>query len=122
MKRYEKMFERMKIKNEKAFVPYVTIGDPNSEQSLKIIEALIEAGADALELGIPFSDPLADGPVIQASSIRALNVGVTPNICFEIISVIREKTKTYLLVYLCMPISFSLMESMRFMKMSQGRC
>ena len=62
MSRYEKMFARLNEKNEGAFVPFVTVGDPNPEQSYKIMETLVESGADALELGIPFSDPLADGP------------------------------------------------------------
>ncbi len=63
----------------------VTLGDPGVEQSLKIIDALIEAGADALELGIPFSDPLADGPTIQNATLRAFAAGVTPAQCFEML-------------------------------------
>lgn len=63
--RYEAMFENLDAKGEGAFVPFVTIGDPNPEQSLKIIRTLVANGADALELGIPFSDPLADGPTIK---------------------------------------------------------
>ncbi len=62
MERYESLFTQLKERKEGAFVPFVTLGDPGIEQSLKIIDTLIEAGADALELGIPFSDPLADGP------------------------------------------------------------
>ena len=61
MERYESLFAQLKERKEGAFVPFVTLGDPGIEQSLKIIDTLIEAGADALELGIPFSDPLADG-------------------------------------------------------------
>lgn len=59
MERYETLFAQLKNRQEGAFVPFVTLGDPGPEQSLKIIDALIEGGADALELGIPFSDPLA---------------------------------------------------------------
>ncbi len=59
MERYESLFAQLKERKEGAFVPFVTLGDPGIEQSLKIIDTLIEAGADALELGIPFSDPLA---------------------------------------------------------------
>ena len=80
MSRYESMFERLNEKNQGAFVPFVTVCDPNPEQSLKIMETLVEAGADALELGIPFSDPLADGPTIQGANIRALDSGATPDI------------------------------------------
>ncbi len=58
MERYESLFAQLKERKEGAFVPFVTLGDPGIEQSLKIIDTLIEAGADALELGIPFSDPL----------------------------------------------------------------
>ncbi|MBS9874049.1 tryptophan synthase subunit alpha [Vibrio alginolyticus] len=91
MSRYEKMFERLNEKNQGAFVPFVTVCDPNAEQSYKIMETLVESGADALELGIPFSDPLADGPTIQGANIRALDSGATPDICFEQIGKIRAK-------------------------------
>ncbi|AIU67175.1 MULTISPECIES: tryptophan synthase subunit alpha [Vibrio] len=91
MSRYESMFERLNEKNQGAFVPFVTVCDPNPEQSLKIMETLVEAGADALELGIPFSDPLADGPTIQGANIRALDSGATPDICFDLIGKIRAK-------------------------------
>ncbi|UTV28641.1 tryptophan synthase subunit alpha [Photobacterium atrarenae] len=89
MDRYQALFERLQAQQEGAFVPFVTIGDPNPEQSLQVIETLIEAGADALELGIPFSDPLADGPTIQGATIRALDAGTTPAICFELLAKIR---------------------------------
>lgn len=91
MDRYQTQFARLAAKQEGAFVPFVTIGDPNPEQSLNIIETLIAAGADALELGIPFSDPLADGPTIQGSTIRALESGTTPTVCFELLKTIRER-------------------------------
>ncbi len=89
MSRYEAMFERLNEAKQGAFVPFVTVCDPNPEQSLKIMETLVAAGADALELGIPFSDPLADGPTIQGANIRALDSGATPDICFELIANIR---------------------------------
>jgi len=91
MDRYQAQFDRLAAKNEGAFVPFVTIGDPNPEQSLKIIDTLVASGADALELGIPFSDPLADGPTIQGATIRALESGTTPAICFELLAKIRAK-------------------------------
>ena len=75
MERYETLFAQLKNRQEGAFVPFVTLGDPGPEQSLKIIDALIEGGADALELGIPFSDPLADGPTIQGAALRAFAAG-----------------------------------------------
>ena len=89
--RYENLFNSLDNKNEGAFIPFVTIGDPTKEISLKIIETLIDSGADALELGIPFSDPLADGPTIQNANLRALNSNITPKDCFDIIKQIRVK-------------------------------
>ena len=90
MERYESLFAQLKERKEGAFVPFVTLGDPGIEQSLKIIDTLIEAGADALELGIPFSDPLADGPTIQNATLRAFAAGVTPAQCFEMLALIRK--------------------------------
>ncbi|EGT0678586.1 tryptophan synthase subunit alpha [Citrobacter sp. Cb008] len=94
MERYENLFAQLKDRKEGAFVPFVTLGDPSVEQSLKIIDTLIEAGADALELGIPFSDPLADGPTIQEATLRAFAAGVTPSQCFEMLALIRQKHPT----------------------------
>lgn len=94
MERYENLFTQLKDRKEGAFVPFVTLGDPSVEQSLKIIDTLIEAGADALELGIPFSDPLADGPTIQEATLRAFAAGVTPSQCFEMLALIRQKHPT----------------------------
>lgn len=91
MNRYQLMFERLTEKKQGAFVPFVTVCDPNPEQSLEIMRTLANSGADALELGIPFSDPLADGPTIQGANIRALESGATPDICFELISKIRAE-------------------------------
>ncbi len=91
MERYEQLFKRLAARQEGAFVPFVTLGDPSPEQSLKIIDALVEGGADALELGIPFSDPLADGPTIQNATLRAFASGTTPGQCFEMLATIRQK-------------------------------
>ena len=94
MERYDNLFAQLNDRQEGAFVPFVTLGDPNPEQSLKIIDTLIEAGADALELGIPFSDPLADGPTIQNATLRAFAANVTPTKCFEMLAAIRQKHPT----------------------------
>lgn len=91
MDRYQSLFQRLADNNQGAFVPFVTIGDPNPEQSLRIMQTLVESGADALELGIPFSDPLADGPTIQGANIRALDAKTTPDVCFELIGKIRAQ-------------------------------
>lgn len=91
MERYHQLFKQLKEKKEGAFVPFVTLGDPDPTLSLRIIDALVEGGADALELGIPFSDPLADGPTIQNAALRAFASGVTPAQCFEMLTAIRQK-------------------------------
>lgn len=91
--RYLNMFSKLKEHNEGAFIPFVTLGDPDIPTSLEIIRTLIRSGADALELGFPFSDPIADGPVIQRASLRALDSGVTPDDCFEMIRHIRDENE-----------------------------
>ena len=87
--RYDLTFEKLAAKNEGAFIPFVTIGDPNAEQSFAIIKTLIDAGADALELGIPFSDPSADGLTIQMAALRALNANINTDVCLDILTRIR---------------------------------
>ncbi|QTL41535.1 tryptophan synthase subunit alpha [Xenorhabdus budapestensis] len=91
MERYELLFKKLEKQNQGAFVPFVTLGDPNPELSLDIIDALISGGADALEIGIPFSDPFADGPTIQNANLRALSAKVTPTLCLELLAQIRTK-------------------------------
>ncbi|WP_205912253.1 tryptophan synthase subunit alpha [Salinimonas iocasae] len=91
MDRYAAMFSALEQKNQGAFVPFVTLGDPDLQTSEKIIDTLIESGADALELGLPYSDPIADGPTIQAASIRARKSKVTTDDCFSLLSRIRER-------------------------------
>lgn len=91
MDRYQEMFARLEETNEGAFVPFVTLGDPDKETSIKIVDTLVENGADALELGIPFSDPIADGPTLQKASIRALSRDIKPADCFDIIKEIRRR-------------------------------
>lgn len=91
MERYNQLFQRLSAKKEGAFVPFVTLGDPTPELSLKIIDTLVAGGADALELGIPFSDPLADGPTIQGATLRAFAADTTVAQCFEILAAVRQK-------------------------------
>jgi tryptophan synthase alpha chain len=87
--RYQYCFKELTAKNEGAFIPFVTIGDPDAEQSFEVIKTLIDAGADALELGIPFSDPSADGITIQKATLRALNSGINTDICIDILAKVR---------------------------------
>ncbi|MBV7364187.1 tryptophan synthase subunit alpha [Actinomycetaceae bacterium TAE3-ERU4] len=113
MGRYEKLFTALKNRSAGAFVPFVMIGDPNLEDSYKIIETLIAGGADALELGIPFSDPVADGPTIQKSHIRGRNSGANFNKCVEIIEKIRRNYPEIplgLLVYCNVPFAVGIEE------------
>jgi len=77
MSRIDATFERLRAARRTALVPYVTIGDPTLAAMPAILQALVDAGADLLELGVPFSDPMADGPVIQRASERALAQGVS---------------------------------------------
>ncbi len=88
---YQAMFTQCEKNNRIAFIPFVTLGDPSFEQSLEIIDTLVVAGADALELGIAFSDPVADGPTIQASTIRAIKNGTSPTRAFELLEKIRNR-------------------------------
>lgn len=91
MNRYKQTFSEINKKNKIAFIPFWMIGDPSLEESLDIILNRIAPSADVLELGIPFSDPLADGPTIQASVKRALEAGTNTEKCLDLISGIREK-------------------------------
>lgn len=91
MSRYAAMFERLANDKQGAFIPFCVLGDPTPENSLVWLRALANAGADALELGIPFSDPVADGPTIQAADVRALNAGTTPAASFGILKAFRSE-------------------------------
>ncbi len=77
MTRLAKTFESLKSQNKKALIPYITAGDPLADGTVAIMHSLVKAGASILELGVPFSDPAAEGPVIQAAHERALANGVT---------------------------------------------
>jgi len=79
------------FKNGKAFIPFITAGDPTLEITERLIFGMAEAGADLIELGIPFSDPVAEGPVIQQADIRALSSGTTTNKIFEMLLRIRPE-------------------------------
>jgi len=102
MDRYQQRFEELKKNGEGAFIPFVVLGDPDPETSLNVIKQLINSGADMLELGIPFSDPIADGPSIQKADQRALKAGMNSQIAFEMIREIRTNARDIpigLLVY-----------------------
>jgi tryptophan synthase alpha chain len=92
MNRIERKFYRLRQHNKKAVVVYLTAGDPSIEKTKEIICALDGAGVNIVEIGVPFSDPTADGPVIQAASRRALDKGVTLELILEMIRDIRTMT------------------------------
>lgn len=91
MSRLSEHFAALRSRNEKALVCFVTAGDPNPDATVALVETLAKAGADGVEIGIPFSDPLADGPSIQASSQRALEQGMTVRKSLEVIQRIRAR-------------------------------
>jgi tryptophan synthase alpha chain len=91
LSRLSTRFSELKAKGEKALVCFVTAGDPSAEATVEIVKTLAKAGADAVEIGIPFSDPLADGPSIQAASQRALENGMTTAKTLDIVRKIREE-------------------------------
>lgn len=77
MSRIQSTFERLQAQGKKALIPFITAGDPDPELTLPLLHALVRGGADVIELGVPFSDPMADGPTIQRASERALAKGMT---------------------------------------------
>ena len=81
------------FENKKAFIPFITCGDPDLETTAAAVKAMAENGADLIELGIPFSDPTAEGPVIQNASIRALKGGVTTDKIFDFVKEVRKDVK-----------------------------
>lgn len=89
----------IKLKNKKAFVPFITAGDPSLELTAKFITALDEAGADIIELGIPFSDPVADGRIIQEADLRALDGGASVAKVFKMLETVKPKASLVFLTY-----------------------
>ncbi len=87
MSRIETRFSELKKQQRKALIPYITAGDPQPDLTVSLLHALVSAGADLLELGVPFSDPMADGPVIQAACERALAHHVTLH---QVLDMVRE--------------------------------
>jgi len=97
--RIGEMFERCRAGRRKAFIAYLTAGDPNTEQTAPLVLALERGGADLIELGVPFSDPIADGPVIQRASDRALRAGVKLSRILEMVREIRRHSEIPLLLF-----------------------
>ncbi len=94
MSRIEARFSELSANNKKALIPFITAGDPSIEQTLMLMHELVKAGADCIELGVPFSDPMADGPVIQRASERALAGGTTTDDVFDLVKQFRQDDDT----------------------------
>ncbi|HSC18112.1 MAG TPA: tryptophan synthase subunit alpha [Rhizomicrobium sp.] len=94
MSRIAQRFAELQRAGRAAFIPFITAGDPDAKASFAILERLPAAGADLIELGVPFSDPMADGPAIQASSVRALNRGMTVEGVLDLVRRFREKDRS----------------------------
>jgi tryptophan synthase alpha chain len=94
MSRIPARFAELAKQNRAAFIPFITAGDPDAETSFAILEKLPAAGADLIELGVPFSDPMADGPAIQASSLRALNAGMRVSNVLDMVRHFRTRDET----------------------------
>jgi tryptophan synthase alpha chain len=91
MNRIDTRFATLKAANRKALVPFITAGDPSLEATVPVMHALVQAGADVIELGVPFSDPMADGPTIQRSSERALARGAGLSYVLDCVRTFRER-------------------------------
>jgi tryptophan synthase alpha chain len=87
--RYEKRFEKLKAAGEQAFIPFTLLGWPNAQQSFDIIKTLIDSGASALELGFAFSDPVADGPIIQAAAFETIDANFRLDDAFALLAKVR---------------------------------
>jgi tryptophan synthase alpha chain len=98
MSRIDATFARCKTANRAAFIPFIMGGDPSPEACAKLLDALPAAGADIIELGIPFSDPMADGPTIQAAGLRALAAGATLEKILHLVAEFRKKHATPLVL------------------------
>jgi len=90
MKTYKQVFSELKKQKKTALIPFFVIGDPDSDTSLAVVKAALDAGADILELGIPFSDPIADGPTIQKADIRAMKNGMNVTKALDFIRKIKD--------------------------------
>ncbi|MEY5019996.1 MAG: hypothetical protein RLZ22_1084, partial [Verrucomicrobiota bacterium] len=97
--RIARTFESLREKNQKAFVAYIAAGDPNFDSSLEIMKSLANAGTDIIELGLPFSDPLADGIVNQMAAERALKSGMTTARVLDLIRKFRQSHETPIVLF-----------------------
>jgi len=99
MTRIEKKFDELKSQGRKGFIPYITAGDPSLDITFDLILALEKSGADVIELGVPFSDPIADGPVIQRATERALRNGTRLNKILQLCENVRRQSQVPLVLF-----------------------
>src|SRR3954454_1293706 len=90
MSRIASTFDALRREGRKALIPFITAGDPSPQATVPLMHALVDGGADVIELGVPFSDPMADGPVIQRSSERALKQGVSLKRVIDAVAAFRK--------------------------------
>ncbi|MCC7201963.1 MAG: tryptophan synthase subunit alpha [Nitrospirae bacterium] len=98
MGRIEETFQRLKSDNDKALITYIMAGDPDLDTTGFLIETIVKAGSDIIELGVPFSDPVADGPTIQAASARALKSGTTLKGVLSLVKKVRKKVDVPIII------------------------
>jgi tryptophan synthase alpha chain len=99
MTRITAKFSELEKSGRKAFIPYITAGDPDLETTLELLLGLERSGADIIELGVPFSDPMADGPVIQRASERALKNGTTARACLDLVKELRRQSEVPIVLF-----------------------
>jgi tryptophan synthase alpha chain len=99
MSRIEKKFKALSGEGRKAFIPFITVGHPDLDTTERLIIELEKSGADIIELGVPFSDPMADGPIIQRASEHALKIGVSFGDCLDLVERLREKSEIPVVIF-----------------------
>ncbi len=99
MTRIPDTFKRLADAGRKVFIPYITAGDPDLDTTVALIQELERSGADIIELGVPFSDPMADGPVIQRASERSLQHGTTIHDCLEVVRCVRQQSEVPIVIF-----------------------
>src|SRR5205807_9967048 len=99
LSRITETFETLKRTGRKGFIPFITAGDPDLDTTRELITELARAGASVIELGVPFSDPMADGPVIQRASERALRLGFGLREIFDVVRSVRRQTQVPIVLF-----------------------
>lgn len=120
MSRIQSVFAELKAQGKKALIPYITAGDPNPDQTVPLMHALVASGADMIELGVPFSDPMADGPVIQRASERALVHKMGLRKVLEMVKTFRATNQTTPIILMGYANPIEAMGSEQFVTLAQA--